>query len=86
MVGDERREEGRPIETKTVPIGEQSGIPGSLPVHGQNTGSQCSDCLRHETVVRQRSEQVTKHGEVEGIDRILGQVRAEADLGDYRAL
>ena len=53
MVGDERREEGRPLETKTVPIGEQSGIPGSLPVHGQNTGSQCSDCLRHETVVRQ---------------------------------
>jgi hypothetical protein len=34
-------------ETKTEPIGEQSGMPGSLPqCMVQNTGSQCTDCLR----------------------------------------
>jgi hypothetical protein len=34
-------------ETKTVPIGEQSGMPGSLPqCMVQNTRSQCTDCLR----------------------------------------
>src|SRR3984893_18706912 len=43
MVGDERREEGRSIETKTVPIGEQSGIPGALP--------QCTARIRAVSVV-----------------------------------
>jgi hypothetical protein len=40
MVGDERREEGRPIETKTVPIGEHQVFPvrchSAWPEYGQS--------------------------------------------------